>query len=974
MLARLCLAALALSLFLVSVTTASAADPDGMAFFESKIRPVLVNQCYECHSAQSKSPKGGLLVDSRDALLAGGDSGPAIVPGKVEESPLIEAIRHDGLEMPPTRKLPPEVIADFEKWVHIGAPDPRVGKALARGTMNIEEGRKFWSFQPLRHTSAPEVKDRAWPMGDIDRHILAALDARDLHPVAEAEPRMLVRRLYFDLVGLPPTAEEVHAFATATGPAYEKLVDKLLASPHFGERWGRHWLDLARYADSNGKDENFTFHNAWRYRNYVINAFNRDKPFNQFVMEQIAGDLMYAISPEQRDERLIATSFLVLGPKVLADRNKLKRKLDVIDEQIDTVGKVFLGLTLGCARCHDHKFDPVPTADYYALAGIFSSTSTLNGIKGGNAVIAGWIERPLGPDGEAKAQLIAEHQVKLKSVSDRLRKAQAALKSNEDKAWMKQPAFIGGIVVDDEQATFVGKWKPSVFNPHYVGKGYVHDDKQGKGEKSAKFTPDIPRAAEYEVLLAYTGGKGRETKTPVTIKHAGGETTITVNQEATPPIDDLYLSLGKFRFEAGKQGSVTISNQGTAGYVIVDAVRFVPVGAVVDGAKEGVAAEVQKALADAKKQVAELQAEEKALKANPPPAVPMAMAAKDESQPGNCTIYIRGDSDNPGREVPRGFLTAATATTPPKIPNDQSGRLQLAEWLVQPTNPLVARVMVNRIWQHLLGNGLVRTVDNFGHQGEVPSHPELLDMLAARFIDDGWSVKQVVRQIVLSRTYRLSVANDAKAAKADPENRLLWRGTRRRLEVEAIRDAMLFTSGRLDLSQPEGSPVASLGERAIGNNNEKMARIDVDQLTCRSTYLPVIRNELPQMFQVFDFANADVATGRRDVTTVPPQALYLLNSPFAFEQARQTAQWLMAAEGTDDASRVKLLYRRALARDPNEEEVKTTLQFLAAFEKATATENKNTKQDKKTNESPAERAWAAVCQAMFGCTEFRYIE
>ncbi|MCS6850199.1 MAG: DUF1553 domain-containing protein, partial [Gemmataceae bacterium] len=906
-------------LWLASVAAATSPDRAGVEFFEQKIRPVLVKHCYSCHSAEAKKVKGGLLLDTRAGMLKGGDTGPAVVPFKVEESLVIKALRHDELAMPPSTKLPDDVIGDFERWIRLGAPDPRDGQlAVSKPAIDLEAGRKFWSFQPLRATPPPTVRDTAWPWTDIDRFLLAALEARGLKPTRDADRETLVRRVTIALTGLPPTPDELDEVCHDPSPAwFERLVDRLLASPHFGERWGRHWLDVARYADSNGKDENLTFHEAFRYRDYVIQAFNTDKPFDRFLIEQLAGDLLPADSPQQRDEQLTATGFLVVGPKVLADRDVVKRRADVIDEQLDTMGRAFLGMTLGCARCHDHKFDPIPSSDYYALAGIFGSTRTLDGIKAGNAVISGWMLRPLGPDGEARWAAHKEHQKKLAALAGQIKKLRDELKGHEDKATMRVPSRLIGFTVDDKEAQLIGTWKPSTFSRPYVGDGYIHDDKSGKGEKSATFTPKLPKAGEYEVFLAYTPGKGRATNVPVTIRHASGETTVRVNQEERPPLDNLFRSVGTFRFEAGSSGSVTISNQGTIGYVIVDAVRFVPTGALGKDPEMamGVPAEVKEKIADVQARLKALEAEERALKAASPPEPELVMAVRDEDTIEDMRIHLRGNPHALGDVVPRGFLSVLSVGPRPTLPPNQSGRVELAQWLVGPAQPLTSRVFVNRVWKHLFGEGLVRTVDNFGTQGEPPTHPELLDELARRFIADGWSVKKLIRAILLSHAYRLSADAEPALVRADPDNRLFGRACRRRVEAEVIRDSILAVAGTLDRTMG-GSSVTNLGERAIDNSSQGGLQAQMESSVRRSVYLPIIRNELPKVFEVFDFADADVSTGRRDTTTVPTQALYLLNSPFVLAQAQQTARRLLALP-TDDAGRLTDLYRRALGRRPS---------------------------------------------------------
>ncbi|GBD37256.1 Xanthan lyase [bacterium HR36] len=947
----------------------------GLDFFEKRIRPVLVAECYQCHSAQAEKLRGKLRLDSREAMLRGGSSGvPAVVPGKVEESLIIAALRHDGLEMPPKKKLPAAVIADFEHWIRLGAPMPAEAAGNVAGTP--EAGRQHWAFQPLRRVAVPAVRHSAWPRTAVDRFLLAAMEAKGVVPLADADRHTLLRRLYFDLIGLPPTPEEIAAFVADNSPdAWEKVVDRLLASPHFGERWGRHWLDVVRYADSNGKDEDFTFYQAWRYRDYVIASFNRDKPYDQFVREQIAGDLMPAESQQQRDERLIATGFLVIGPKVLAERDKAKLKMDVVDEQLDTLGKALLGLSLGCARCHDHKFDPISTREYYALAGIFTSTITLEGIKGNNVVISGWVERPLGADGEKRLREYLTFAKKLQPLRDQLNKAQAELKAAESKTGMRSVSALRGIVVDDTQAQKIGEWKASTYAQPYVGQGYVHDDRAGKGQKRIIYTPKLPKAGEYEVLISYTTGDSRDTRVPVIIRHSRGETVVHVNQRQKPNVDGLFQRLGVFHFEAGTSGSVTISNAHTTGHVIADAVLFRPAGELAkDAAMQemltGVPESVAEQIRALRQRVEQLQKEMADLEKQRPPQPEMCMSVREAPTPGNCRIHIRGNHEQLGPEVPRGFLEVLTNGTPPTIPPDQSGRLQLAEWLTIHAHPLLARVMVNRIWQHLFGEGLVASVDNFGTTGDKPTHPELLDYLADEFIRHGWSVKGLIRQLVLSRAYQLSsrVPEPLSAQlkhnmTVDPENQLLWRAHRKRLEAEVIRDVILCFSGQLDLTMG-GSTVAEFSEWAVGPNAR--AKPDTEKIRRRSVYFPLIRNDLPPLFQVFDFANADVTTGRRDVTNVPSQALLLLNSPFVLEQARLGAQRLLQ-EGQTAEERIRLAYLRLLCRPPTPEEIQQAQQFLSDYAQALTPYLK-------PGQDAALEAWAAFCQALIGCTEFRYAD
>jgi hypothetical protein len=965
---------LTLILLLAATPPTQAQDKAAAAFFESKIRPVLVKECYSCHSAETKKePKGGLFLDTRDGLLKGGNSGKAVVPSKPTESLLIKALHGDGVDtMPPKGKLSDTVIADFEKWVKQGAFDPRDGKTTLR-SIDIEKGKQFWSFVPPKMHAVPTIDNPAFTIhNSIDAFILANLQAKGLTPAPDADPQTLIRRVYIDLTGLPPAPEEVEAFVRDSSPAaFEKVVDKLLASPRFGERWGRHWLDLARYADSNGKDENLTFHEAHLYRDYVIRSFNADKPFNRFIVEQLAGDLLPSDSIAARDELFTATGFLVIGPKVLAERDKPKLRMDVVDEQIDTIGKAFLGLTLGCARCHDHKFDPVSTTDYYALAGILMSTRTINGIKLNNNAVSGWMLRPLGvSEPEKVAALRTAHDARLKKVQADIKTVKEALAAAQAKTTMRSPGSLPGITVDDKDAKLTGMWKASTFVKPYVGEGYIHDDKTGKGEKSATFTPKLPKAGEYEVLISYTTGNTRDKAVPVTVIYDGGEKTLTVDQTQQPKIDGLFHSLGKFKFRAGSEGSVTISNKGTEGHVIADAVRFIPAGELAKNPEMGemgmgVPADVKAAVIESEAKLKKLETEEATIKKDAPPPARMVMAVRDEDRIEDAKINIRGNPAQLGAVSPRGFLQVATAGTQPKLPVTQSGRKELAEWIASDANPLTARVAANRVWAHLFGTGLVRTVDNFGTQGEKPSNPELLDYLALKFVRDGWSHKKLIREIVLSHTYRLSVKADAALLKIDPENQLFGRANRRRVEAEVIRDTILTVSDKLDLKG--GGPVVShFPDRAIDNDSK--GGFNTDPLLTRSVYLPVIRNDVPTLFEVFDFADPDVSTGQRDSTTVSTQALYLMNSTFTNTHAKFAALRVMT-ETKDDAKRLELLFRRALGRSPTKTEVAMTTKFLADYQQMVASLGSGQKP-----KDPELAAWTAVCLSVFGCNEFRFVE
>ncbi|MEW4527671.1 DUF1553 domain-containing protein [Maioricimonas sp. JC845] len=924
-------------------------------FFETKIRPVLVRHCYECHSAESESVKGGLLVDHAQGLTAGGDSGMAIVPGKPDESLLLEAMRYESYEMPPDQRLPENVLKDFETWIAMGAPDPRTEPTggVARQSIDIEQGRQFWSFRPPQRHETPDVSDADWPRTWIDRFILARLEAEGLEPAEDASRERLLRRLSYDLTGLPPSPEELEAFVHDDSPdAVAKVVDRLMERPQFGEHWGRHWLDVARYADSNGSDFNATFHNAWRYRDYVIRAFNSDKPFNEFVREQIAGDLLPWETDAERTDQIVATGFLMLGPKMLSERDKMKLRMDVVDEQIDSVGRAFLGMTLGCARCHDHKFDPIPTHDYYALAGIFRSTETLDGEI--QKYVSNWTRQPLPMDPEHE-QALAEYKAQRDALTSQIRKAKEELKLAEAKA-AETSARRLGVLVDDVDAIKTGDWKPSTYSPNFIGKGYVHDAKQDKGEKEIRFEATLAEAGEYEVRLVYPGSSGRDKRVPVRVEHADGVAELTVDQSKTAPIEQMFLPLGRFRFEAGQKGAVIVSNAGTTDYVMADAAHFLPVAALEELARDGEAAsQAQQALAAAKKMVKDLEAELKALEKGAPPPAPRALAVREHTEIGDCEICIRGDHHNAGPVAPRGFLQVALFDEPPEFPESQSGRLELADWLADDRNPLTARVIVNRVWGHLIGEGIVRTVDNFGELGDRPSHPELLDRLAVEFVEQGWSLKWLVRQIVLSRVYQQDSAHSDEAWNRDPDNRLLWRAHRRRIMAESLRDSMLAIAGKLDAA-PGGPPVDNLGTLVTQNRADDKGYEQGNSIS-RTIYLPIIRNELPALLTAFDFADPDFVTGKRSTTTVPAQALLMLNSPLVRERAAETAERLLAGEAADGYERVDAAYRLILIRGAEPHEIERALAFV----------------ERDTSEAGRE-AWTQFVQALFATTEFRMLD
>ena len=918
----------------------------GIEFFERKIRPLLAENCFECHGSEGKV-KGGLRLDSSEGWIKGGESGPAIIPGNVEKSRLITAVRYRDKEfqMPPKRRLSDSQISDLEQWVKMGAPDPRKAPVpvLAKKVgMSLEEGKKFWAYQPVRSAIPAALINTAWPRNDIDRFILAAIEKQKLKPAPDADRATIARRLYFDLIGLPPTPEQIELYVNDNSPdAYSHLVDRLLASPHFGERWGRHWLDVARFAESMTL-RGFIFKEAWRYRDYVIDNFNNDRPFNQFLREQVAGDLLPHASLEEHRRQVVATTFLALGNNNLEEQDKKQLVMDVVDEQIDVISKALLGQTISCARCHDHKFDPIPTRDYYALAGIFKSTHTLE-----HSNVSKWLEMPL-PGTPAEEAVFKKHEKEVSALQAKIKAAKETktLAGKNEKPGRVAIASLPGIVVDDAKAKRVGEWTASQFSGNFVGDGYLHDANSDKGNKSLTFLPELTRAGLYEVRFAYVAGTNRSENVPVTIFSADGDKTIHVNQRQAPGIDSHFISLGQFRFELNGQGFVIIGNEDTKGHVTADAVQFIPVEkaeAIPAPGAPPIAATAKNKEGDLK----HLEAELKALNERGT-ARPMYMTVREQSDIADTHIHVRGSVHNLGDQVPRGFLQIASTRAAKSIPNTQSGRLELAHWISDEGNPLTARVFVNRLWHWLHGSGIVRTTDNFGTTGERPSHPELIDYLAMRFVKEGWSVKKLVREIVLSRTYQLASVASPEQIKADPENRIFTHANRRRLDAEQIRDTLLLSAGRLDIT---------LGGPTLKPNTAADYAYKHTDLR-RSVYTPVLRNSLPELFEVFDFADPSTVTGRRNTSTVAPQALFLLNHPFVHEQALATAQQLLANKTlADDTAKINHAYRWTLGRSPTSAERQIAIRHLAPTG---------------SNTSPL-AAWAQLIQVLFASPDFRYV-
>ena len=840
----------------------------GIAFFESRIRPVLVRECYSCHSVQSGQSKGGLQLDTKSGLLLGGDSGPALVPGSLDDSPLWSAINHEDYMMPPRKQLSAQILEDFRQWIEMGAPDPRVPTInKAAGTVSvddIERGRSFWSFVPPEKPDTPLAGDD-WAINEIDSFVAAKLSESGIPLPKDAEPRVVLRRLYFDLIGLPPSIAEQESFLEQwqrdPDAAIAGTVDDLLARPQFGERWGRHWLDVARYAESSGREVNATYSNAWRYRDYVIDSFNQDKPYDQFVQEQIAGDLLPVDTNQDWAEHLIATGFLAIGSRTLNEQNPRQFTADLVDEQIDATTRVFLGVSVACARCHDHKYDPIPQTDYYAMAGIFRSSQTMYGTS----------------------------------------------RTNQN----RRPSKLIRLPVADD----------------------------------APVTKPVDRE------------------------------TLAEARQALDQLEQQFRELTAQRRSAGRRAPLNQQQRRQRRELIA---RRSTLQTFLDGYTE--------------------DGQPRAL----------CMGVQPVRTPVEARLLVRGEVDQVGDAVPRGLVQVLNRdSASARLPRDTSGRLELAQWMASRDNPLTARVMVNRIWQHMIGQALVTSTNNFGATGTPPSHPELLDWMAVTFVDDGWSVKQMIRRIATSRAYRIASTWDEDHFQIDPDNRLLWRANARRLDAEAIRDSMLAVSGQLDLNRHMGSEVARAGEtvardgnlrsvadtmklrmqiarsnpgmdlsereieqrirRAARNRNSREGRAlrelaakqpsaDPDA-RYRSVYLPVIRDYVPRALEVFDFAEPSLIVGTRETSSTPDQGLYMLNNPFVLRCSEALARRVSEMESSP-GRRIQAAFLLCLGRKASRAELVASRSFLQSWSSARSDQS----------------ALVAMCQAIMASAEFRIVD
>ncbi|MFT5470397.1 MAG: hypothetical protein ACI8UO_005525 [Verrucomicrobiales bacterium] len=1055
-----------LTAFLLSVVPSPAdaeatpLDAAQVEFFEQKIRPVLAEHCYECHSASSKKVKGGLLLDFRDATRKGGDSGAAVVPENIEESLLISALRHDEFEMPPKGKLPDSVIADFVKWVEMGAPDPRGGEMAIASTIDFEAAGKHWAYQPITTPELPTVRNPNWRKSDIDDFTLAKMEQLNLQPVEPAGKRELIRRATFDLTGLPPSPEEVTAFLEDVSPqAFEKVVDRLLESEHYGERWARYWLDVARYAEDQAHSSSARNTNGFRYRDWVVAAFNSDMPYDRFVKLQIAGDLIEA-EPEAAHDHLVALGLFGLGARYYKNSDKAKAAADELDDRIDTLTRGFLGLTVSCARCHDHKFDPIPTQDYYSLAGIFQS-SKLN-------------DAPLCPPEEVQAYNAGQQRIK--TLDADLKRFQAAEKSSAAeskvgdiakyieaiwryriaesrgqslktkalaesndlnefllKRWINflhpkekgkvselEPWFA--LNLDDAQEidqipdtvrTVALGFQAQVQKliavrdglapsnlvergddePHHPGSPRFVTPLVTKVRPAAGIDVDI-RGAKQLFLVVSDGGNGKscdhadwveprligdkgELKLTevswTSIEGSSGTPTrngkgkaIRVGGKTYPNgigvhapnviVYDVPEGYDRFKAIGGLDNSgsdqAACGDQASVQFSVYTEKPIAGPAKAVPGkdlltkvlGKDGPFAVSDKDLekfrtAGKREEFEKLRADIEEAKKSAPAMYAVAHGYA-EAGAADMRVFVRGNPARQREVAPRRFLRILAGESRPHYTNG-SGRRELAEAIASRDNPLTARVIVNRIWQHHFGRGIVATPSNFGKLGEAPTHPELINYLAARFLESGWSIKTLHREIMRSSTYQLSTAFSESNANIDGDNRFLWRMNRRRLDVEAWRDALLDVSGRLDRTL--GGPSTDLSDA----NNVR-----------RTVYARISRHELDNLLRLFDFPDANITSSKRSETTVPLQQLFVLNSAFMVEQAKAFSERLHREAPDNDNVKIRRAFALAYSRPPTELEIELGLAFLSG---------EHDPESKLT-------LWQRYAQVLLGGNEFIYLD
>lgn len=909
-------------------------------FFEKKIRPLLVTHCAKCHNPQAQVAQ--LDLTTAAGVAKGGESGPLVNQEKPEESRLLKVIGYaETLKMPPSGKLKDSEIADLAAWVKLGAPWPNAGGVVAetkaagpKSTTRsfTEEEKAFWAFQPLAQSAAPKVKNTAWVKSPVDAFVLAKLEEKGIQPAPAADKLTLLRRASYDLTGLPPTEKEMNEFLADKSPdAFAKVVDRLLASPRYGEKWGRHWLDVARYADSTGNDEDHRYPHAWKYRDYVIQAFNDDLPYDQFVREQVAGDLLPSADGGEVNRRgIIATGFLALGAKAIAQQDKKKMLYDVWDEQVDVTSKAFLGLTMACARCHNHKFDPLLTKDYYSLIGMFASTRSFSNPDSHVSVP---LEKPLVPKSEWQ-------------------QFQAAKKAQAEKE--KRVRLASGEIVDEVKLQRVNELVPRLAELMLAARQvYAQGAKVETVAQEAKLPAEaVKHWTDFlkpgDTVRGYLNEWNAAAPTKLREVAQGYQTRFQQR------LAELQRELAEWRpkYQQALQSGKALPDKPrleAGDDRFFDDVLYSGPFNVSDKDKENFSAEQWAQLETLRK---EMDALKKAA-----PVEPDMACAIEEGESVAQPVLIRGDYNNQGEDAPRAF-PAILSRFDHNPTFAGSGRLQLAEWLTRPENPLPTRVLVNRLWLWHFGEGLVRTPDNFGKMGDRPSHPELLDYLAQQFVKNGYSIKAMHRLLMLSNTYQM--ASDHPAAfEADPDNRLFSRFNRRRLDVEELRDGLLAIDGTIDFTM--GGSLQS-GRGTDGETSQGRLSINPETQKRRTVYLPLRRANLPMLLNLFDFGDATTMNGKRQLTNVSTQALFWLNSEFLTARSAEFAKTLLASPAKDNTERLAAAYTRILNRPASREELAAGLKYLEGF------------QQKFPGQQTAPKAWQSYCRILMASNDFLYLD
>ena len=1087
------------------LAAAQVEQDQAIEFFERRIRPVLVTHCTSCHGDDPQDISAGL--DLTSPLPSNGQHGgeSLITPGDSAASVLFHALnyRDPELQMPPAGRLPQSVIDDFQRWIDMGAVDPRSQQTTGIGgeslpMIDMDMARDHWSYRPVNRIKPPRVDRAQWVSNPVDNFILARLEQEGLQPVPAADRRTLIRRASFDLLGLPPTPRQVEEFLDdQSDDAWSRLVDRLLDSDQYGVRWGRYWLDVARYSDSNGLDENTAFANAWKYRDWVIRAFNTDIPYDRFITMQIAGDLLpESGDPQETIDQLIATGFLSLGPKVLAEPDKEKMAIDIVDEQIDVIGKAMLAQTISCARCHDHKFDPIPTRDYYSLAGILMSTKTMATYN----TVARVLEREQATTEEIRAKDLRNKRISRidEDLQHRIDKARSKARDS----WIRStqqyllaahevPLSVVPMEAERDANTNLGTntmtWGRGIGILHTVNQGPVqfvtwthHVDEPGSYQVSIRYASNEKRPVQFlvddavvaeSILGESTGSFDPDGQTWVhldSIHLDAGPHEFTLRRDGAFPHIDKYMISSPSQRDLDQQSrSIHAMEHGIREDVLERwqvhlaqsthddsgflgpwmafsrlasehpdqfperAAQLVQELRAGDGNKDSawesilsglppsdlqdVASRYQAVVStvgmlhekseraadsdqdpepledealesirvllfgpsglyrvrpqqhdafdeDDRKRIATLESKREEIVDSGPLEFDMTIAVED-GQVRDLPVHVRGSHTNLEAEsVPRGSISVIDhLVSPIEAPDDASGRLELAGWMTDTANPLTARVMVNRIWQGHFGRGIVETSSNFGINGLRPSHPDLLDYLAHRFMEEGWSIKQMHRLIMNSSTYRMSSSHDEESMRLDPENRLIWRANRRRLEAEPIRDTILSVGGNLDLEI--GGSLLRTGNFQYVTNDQSNSNERYES-TRRAAYLPVIRNDMYSLFSTFDYTDPSVSIDRRPSTTVTQQALFMMNSPIIHQQAASFARNILESiPSGDHQGQVEHAYEIALSRPPTEEEVRRAIDFMEKVR------SMSVEQDAEVGDS----ALASFCQVLMASSEFIHV-